>query len=89
MPFAKMKKGMRILNCARGGIVQEEDLIEAVKSGIVAGAALDVYSKEPWTKITLSEKSLKSLPPRTWEQARRRLNKTSALKSVNPSVPTS
>ncbi|MBT3597775.1 MAG: ACT domain-containing protein, partial [Verrucomicrobia bacterium] len=45
--FAKMKKGMRILNCARGGIVQEEDLVEAVKSGIIAGAALDVYSKEP------------------------------------------
>ncbi|MDB4795066.1 phosphoglycerate dehydrogenase [Verrucomicrobia bacterium] len=45
--FAKMKKGMRILNCARGGIVQEEDLVEAVKSGIIAGAAIDVYSKEP------------------------------------------
>jgi D-3-phosphoglycerate dehydrogenase len=45
--FAKMKKGMRILNCARGGIVQEEDLVEAVKSGIIAGAAMDVYSKEP------------------------------------------
>ena len=45
--FAKMKKGMHILNCARGGIVQEDDLIDAVKSGRVAGAALDVYSKEP------------------------------------------
>lgn len=45
--FAKMKKGMRILNCARGGIVQEEDLVEAVKSGIIAGAAIDVYCKEP------------------------------------------
>ncbi len=45
--FAKMKKGMRILNCARGGIVQEDDLLEAIQNGIVAGAALDVYAKEP------------------------------------------
>lgn len=45
--FAKMKKGVRILNCARGGIVNETDLVEAVKSGKVAGAALDVYETEP------------------------------------------
>ena len=45
--FAKMKKGMRIVNCARGGVVNEADLIEAVQEGIVAGAALDVFSKEP------------------------------------------
>jgi D-3-phosphoglycerate dehydrogenase len=45
--FAKMKKGVRILNCARGGIVNETDLIEAIKGGIVAGAAFDVYEKEP------------------------------------------
>jgi D-3-phosphoglycerate dehydrogenase len=42
-----MKKGVRILNCARGGIVNETDLIEAIKGGIVAGAAFDVYEKEP------------------------------------------
>jgi D-3-phosphoglycerate dehydrogenase len=45
--FAKMKKGVRVLNCARGGIVGEADLEEAIKSGQVAGAALDVYEAEP------------------------------------------
>ena len=45
--FAKMKKGVRILNCARGGIVNETDLVEAIQGGQVAGAALDVYEKEP------------------------------------------
>ncbi len=45
--FKKMKKGVFIINCARGGIVNEEDLYEAIKEGIVAGAALDVFSKEP------------------------------------------
>ncbi len=45
--FAKMKKGMRIVNCARGGVVNEADLIEAINQGIVAGAALDVFQKEP------------------------------------------
>jgi D-3-phosphoglycerate dehydrogenase / 2-oxoglutarate reductase len=45
--FAKMKKGVRIINCARGGIVDEEDLVEAVEAGQVAGAALDVYISEP------------------------------------------
>src|SRR5436190_12160909 len=45
--FAKMKKGVRVLNCARGGIINEADLVEAIKSGQVAGAALDVYECEP------------------------------------------
>jgi D-3-phosphoglycerate dehydrogenase len=45
--FSKMKKGVRILNCARGGIIKEADLYEALKSGQVAGAALDVYEVEP------------------------------------------
>ncbi len=42
-----MKDGVRIINCARGGIVNEADLYEAIKSGKVAGAALDVFEKEP------------------------------------------
>jgi len=45
--FRKMKPGMRIINCARGGIIDETALYEAIKQGIVAGAALDVFSKEP------------------------------------------
>jgi D-3-phosphoglycerate dehydrogenase len=45
--FGKMKKGVRILNCARGGIVHEGDLHAALVSGHVAGAALDVYQTEP------------------------------------------
>ncbi|HOX03271.1 MAG TPA: phosphoglycerate dehydrogenase [Candidatus Paceibacterota bacterium] len=45
--FELMKKGVRILNCARGGIVNESDLHEAIQSGQVGGAALDVYEKEP------------------------------------------
>ncbi len=45
--FQKMRPGVRILNCARGGIVNETDLIQAIDTGIVAGAAFDVYEKEP------------------------------------------
>ena len=45
--FAKMKNGVMIINCARGGIVNEKDLIEALDSGKVAGAAVDVFEKEP------------------------------------------
>ncbi len=45
--IAQMKDGVRIINCARGGIVNEQDLYEALKSGKVAGAAFDVFEKEP------------------------------------------
>ncbi|MDX2129545.1 MAG: phosphoglycerate dehydrogenase [Chloroherpetonaceae bacterium] len=45
--FEMMKQGVRIVNCARGGIIQEADLCEAVKSGKVAAAALDVFEEEP------------------------------------------
>ena len=45
--FEKMKPGVRIINCARGGIVDEHDLARAIQSGRVAGAALDVYVDEP------------------------------------------
>ena len=45
--FAKMKKGVRIINCARGGIVDEEALAAAINEGKVDGAAVDVFAKEP------------------------------------------
>ena len=45
--FAKMKKGVYIVNCARGGLVSEKDLYDALRSGKVAGAALDVFEEEP------------------------------------------
>jgi D-3-phosphoglycerate dehydrogenase len=47
--LAKCKKGVRIINCARGGLVNEDALYEALKSGKVAGAALDVFETEPAT----------------------------------------
>ncbi len=45
--IAKMRDGVRIINCARGGIVNEADLAAAIKSGKVAGAAIDVFVNEP------------------------------------------
>jgi D-3-phosphoglycerate dehydrogenase len=45
--FDQMKDGVMIINCARGGIVDENDLNEALKSGKIAGAALDVFETEP------------------------------------------
>ena len=53
--FDQMKDGVMIINCARGGIVDEDDLNEALKSGKVAGAALDVFVNEPPGAIKLLE----------------------------------
>lgn len=48
--FAKMKKGVRIVNVARGGVIDEDALVKALDSGIVAQAALDVFTEEPPSK---------------------------------------
>ncbi len=50
-----MKKGVRLVNCARGGIIVENDLLEALQSGQVGGAALDVFDKEPCTDSPLAQ----------------------------------
>ncbi len=54
--LARMKPTARVINCARGGIINETDLAEALKNGKIAGAALDVYETEP-----LGDSPLKSL----------------------------
>jgi D-3-phosphoglycerate dehydrogenase / 2-oxoglutarate reductase len=51
--LAKAKKGVRIINCARGGLIDEDALAEALKTGHVAGAALDVFAVEPATESPL------------------------------------
>jgi D-3-phosphoglycerate dehydrogenase len=47
------KKGVRLVNCARGGIYDEAAMVEGLKSGQIAGVALDVYPEEPYTKSPL------------------------------------
>ncbi|XP_024025656.1 D-3-phosphoglycerate dehydrogenase 1, chloroplastic-like [Morus notabilis] len=57
--FAKMKRGVRIVNVARGGVIDEDALVKALDAGIVAQAALDVFTEEPPakdTKLVLHEK---------------------------------
>jgi D-3-phosphoglycerate dehydrogenase len=51
--FAKMKNGVRIVDAARGGIIDEAALLDALNSGKVAGAALDVFATEPPGQVDL------------------------------------
>jgi len=53
--FAQMKTGVMLINCARGGIVNEADLCDAIRSGKVRGAALDVFEQEPPESSPLME----------------------------------
>ena len=53
--IAKMKDNVRIVDCARGGVIDEEALYDAIRAGKVAGAALDVFENEPLTDRKLFE----------------------------------
>ena len=59
----KCKSGVRVINCARGGLVVEEDLIELLKDKHVAGAALDVFNEEPPKNKTLFQQENLILTP--------------------------
>jgi len=51
--LAKLKTTARIINCARGGLIDEEAIVKAIKAGKIAGAAFDVFDKEPVTNSAL------------------------------------
>jgi D-3-phosphoglycerate dehydrogenase len=53
--IAKMKQAVRIVDCARGGVIDEDALYDAIRTGKVAGAALDVFENEPLTDRKLFE----------------------------------
>jgi D-3-phosphoglycerate dehydrogenase len=61
--MAKMKKGVRLINCARGGIIVEADVAEMIKAGHVAGVAIDVYDPEPPKELPLREVDQAILTP--------------------------
>jgi D-3-phosphoglycerate dehydrogenase len=60
--MAKMKKGAYIINCARGGVIDENALYEALESGHLGGAALDVFAKEPPVGPLISHPRVIGLP---------------------------
>jgi D-3-phosphoglycerate dehydrogenase len=61
--FDKMKRGVVIINCARGGVVDESALLEALDNGQVAAAGLDVFENEPTPRLPLLEHPKVSLSP--------------------------
>lgn len=61
--FDKAKRGIRIVNASRGGIIDENALVEAIRNGQVAGAALDVYAEEPMVSGPLTERPEVVLTP--------------------------
>jgi D-3-phosphoglycerate dehydrogenase len=84
--FAKMKEGVRIINCARGGILNEEALYQALTSGKVAGAALDVFAEEPptdWKLLKLDNVISSSHIGATTREAQARIGAEVATKLID------
>lgn len=61
--MAKMKPSVRLINVARGGIINEKDLYDALQAGTIAGAAIDVWEKEPDTESPLQQLSTVVIAP--------------------------
>lgn len=61
--FSKMKDGVYLINCARGGVVDEDALLEALDSGKLAGAGIDVFSEEPTKNFELVKHAKVSITP--------------------------
>jgi D-3-phosphoglycerate dehydrogenase len=61
--FARMKDGVRLVNCSRGGVVDEAALLEALNSGKVAGAGIDVFAEEPTKNLELVSHPAVSVTP--------------------------
>ena len=76
--LAKMKPGVRIVNCARGGLIVEADLCAALESGHVAGAAIDVFEQEPAHENPLF--AFDTSARHIWARRRRRLRSTSPFR---------
>jgi D-3-phosphoglycerate dehydrogenase / 2-oxoglutarate reductase len=68
--FSKMKDGVFIINCARGGVIDEEALLSALKQGKVAGAGIDVYVDEPTHNINLVKHPRVSVTPHIGAQTK-------------------
>jgi D-3-phosphoglycerate dehydrogenase len=86
--FEQMKKGVILINCARGGVVSEKDLLEAIKSGKVAAAGIDVFENEPITDVQkelLSHPNVSATPHigASTNEAQERVGEEIATKVVN------
>jgi D-3-phosphoglycerate dehydrogenase / 2-oxoglutarate reductase len=84
--FSKMKKGVAIVNTARGGVINEKDLLNALNSGIVAHAALDVFENEPTPSEELLKHPKISLTPHigaSTNEAQERIGIELAEKIIN------